>query len=721
MTIIGMLHHRKDPTTVVKAYAFAAIAAAEGAQFYYFSPGEVNFVNRTIKGQVYENGKWMTKIMPFPDVIYNAGSPEKLAKSKNVMKKLKNDIPFTTHSIGNKWSVSRRLKEAKDFANYLIPTEVVKHADHFLHYMSAFEKVVFKPIDGRKGQGIYFIVKDAEQFVVRGHGFYRTFSTAQIEEFIANQLEKETFIVQPYIQSVTKSGQVFDFRLHVQKDGNGEWVITTIYPRVAPKGSIIANINSGGYTNYLDPFLEQEFKQDAYNIRKKLEYFSLALAKHLDELQMEKFGEVIDEIGVDIGMDDNQKIWIYEVNWRPGCPPTFYLEMDVVKNTIQYAMYLANNQEVIKKKIRAVKRSRAKQQDQIPIIGITGSAGKTTTKAFLASILSKKWNVFESKDYWNTTEHTKKHAAEINASHQAVVLEYGMAYPGVITEHCNIIKPNMSIVTNIGLAHVGNFNGDPRGVAKAKSELIHGMDQTGILCVNRDNDNSKYLETDNFKGKIVTVGIHRHAHYRAYDVQYAENGMNFKMKLHNEEIELFIPIFGEHHIYNALSAIAIADQLGFTPMEIKTGLIFKKPPRRLTIYDCKDHIKLIDDTVHSHPEGVRAAIDVLTNIAKKRKIAIIGQMRELGNLREAEYQKVGEYVQQQGIDILITYGFRTEEIGAHAIAKGMIASNVHHFTDREKLHALLGNLLQKEDTILIKGASKTNMFETVQFIDRTFR
>lgn len=720
MTIIGMLHHRKDPDTVMKAYAFAAVAQAEGAKFFYFSPGEVNFLNRTIKGQVYEKGEWQTKIMPFPNVIYNAGSPEKLSKSKETIEKLKKEIPFTTYSIGNKWSVNRRLKEAKDFASYLIPTEVVKSAEHFFKFLSAFEKVVFKPIDGRKGKGIFFIVQEGGRFAVKGEGTNKIYEKSQLNGFIKQKLSKETFIVQPYIQSVTKTGQVFDFRLHVQKNGDGEWVITTIYPRIAPQGSIIANINSGGYTNYLDPFLEHEFKEEAFNIRKKLEFFSLSLAKHLDELQMEKFGEVIDEIGVDVGMDDRLKLWIYEVNWRPGCPPAFYLELDVVKNTIKYAMYVAKNQRTIQSRIKEAKRKRSAGKQATPIIAITGSAGKTTTKAFLSSILSKKWNVFESKDYWNTTEHTKKHAAEINSSHQAVVLEYGMAYPGVITEHCKIIQPNMSIVTNVGLAHVGNFNGDPRGVAKAKSELIHGMDQYGVLCLNRDNDNSRFLETRDFKGKRITIGIKKPADYRAYDVQYADQGMSFKLKLQNEEVELFIPIFGEHHVYNALSAIAIADQLGFSPMEIKTGLLFKKPPRRLTIYNCKDNITVIDDTVHSHPEGVRAAIDVLVNLAKHRKIAIIGQMRELGDLREKEYRKVGDYIQQQGIDLLITYGFRTEEIGVQAKRKGMAADKIHHFTDREKLHALLSKLIRKDDTILIKGASKTNMFETVKYIDQNY-
>ena len=101
----------------------------------------------------------------------------------------------------------------------------------------------------------------------------------------------------------------------------------------------------------------------------------------------------------------------------------------------------------------------------------------------------------------------EKHKEEINDTHQAVVLEYGMAYPGIITNHCSIIQPNISIVTNIGLAHVGNFDGDVRGVAKAKSELIHGMDQQGLLIVNQDDDNSRYLETQQFKGKIITVGI----------------------------------------------------------------------------------------------------------------------------------------------------------------------------------------------------------------------
>lgn len=720
MTLIGMLHHRKDPTTVIKSYAYAAVAKAEGVDFFYFSPGAVNFTNRSIKGQVYENGKWVERMMPFPDAIYNDGSPEKLARSKQIIQRLKATIPFTTHSIGNKWNVSERLKEAGEFANYLIPSEIVKNSENIFKFLTAFEKVVFKPIDGRKGKGIFFIVKKDEGFQITRDDHTAHYSKEKLTSLLEEKLATGTFIVQPYIQSVTKSGQVYDFRLHVQKNGAGEWVITTIYPRVAPKGSIIPNINNGGFTNYLDPFLQQEFKEKAFNVKRTLEFFSLALAHHLDELQMVQFGEVIDEIGVDIGLDENQKIWIYEVNWRPGCPPAFYLELDVVIHNIKYAVYLAKNQKVINEKIRALKKKKLAEKGSIPTIAITGSAGKTTTKAFLASILAKKWNVFQSKDYWNTTEHTKKHAAEINDRHEAIVLEYGMAYSGVITEHCSIIKPNISIVTNIGLAHVGNFDSDIKQVAHAKSELIHGMDQNGLLILNKDDANSSYLETNKFKGEIVTVGIQSPAHYRAYDVQYEDNGMSFKMKLQGQEIRLFIPILGEHHVYNALNAIAVADRLGFTPLEIKAGLLFKKPPRRLTIYNCRDNITVIDDTVHSHPQGVKAAIDVLTNIGKSRTIAIIGQMRELGDLREAEYRKVGEYIFEKKVDLFITYGFRTEEMGEQACKMGFPQKNVYHFTDKDKLHQLLAKIIGKNDTILVKGASKTNMFDTVQFLIDSF-
>ena len=720
MTLIGMLHHRRDPETVVKSYAYAAVAKAEGVQFFYFSPGKVDFKTRTILGKVLENGQWQERAMPFPDVIYNAGSPERLAIAKTTISKLREEIPFTTNSIGNKWNVTKRIREAKEFAQYLIPTEIAKSLGAVENAIETYKKIVFKPTDGRKGKGIYVISAKDEGYDVLKDTKVTYYTKPQFHRFLRQQLAEGRFIIQPYIQSVMKSGQVFDFRLHVQKNGEGKWCVTTVYPRVAPIGSIIPNINNGGFTNYIEPFLAQEFPEQAFDIQRMIEHFALALARHLDDIQMTTFDEVIDEIGIDIGLDEQQKIWVYEVNWRPGCPPAFYLELDVVKNGILYAKYLAEHQQQIKQQIQEAK-NRQLEAKKKPIIAITGSAGKTTTKAFIASILAKRWSIFESKDYWNTTEHTARHAQMIEDSHQAVVLEYGMAYAGVIAQHCEIIQPNISVVTNVGLAHVGNFEGDIKGVAGAKSELIHGMDPQGLLILNQDDSNTSLLTMGKFAGTIKTIGIEQQADYQAYDVTYEKEGMSFKVKLQQQELQAFIPILGEHHVYNALNAIAVADQLGFTLAEIRAGLLFKKPPRRLTLYQCKDDITLIDDTVHSHPQGARAAIDVLCSIAKNRKIAIIGQMRELGDLREEEYRKLGAYIQQQGIDVLVTYGFRTEDICEGAIASGMPSHSVHHFINKEKLHLFLKELVGKDDTILVKGASKTNMFETIQFLEQQFK
>ncbi|MEH7492898.1 YheC/YheD family protein [Neobacillus niacini] len=717
MTLIGMLHHRKDPNTVIKSYAYAVVAMAEGADFIYFTPKSVNFDNQTIEGYEYKNGSWQERITPFPDVIYNTGSPEKLEVSKDIINQLKETIPFTTVSLGNKWTINERLIKGKEFSKYLIPAKVLKEWNDLTEFLNLYTDVVVKPMDGRKGQGIYFIKTCDKGFIVNKDSQDKTYTKNELKEFFYTLLEENTYIVQPYIISKTKSGLAFDFRLHAQKNREGKWVITTIYPRIASDCTIVTNINNGGYTNYLLPFLNQEFsEEEAYNIKRTLEYFTLALARHLDELQMLEFSEVIDEIGIDVGLDENQKLWIYEVNWRPGCPPAFYLELDVVRNTIQYALYLANNHDKVKQNIRQFKK-RDMEKRKVPIIAVTGSAGKTTTKSFISSILKTRWNTFESKDYWNRTDHTQIHADLINTSHQAVVLEYGMGFPGVITEHCRIIQPNISVITNVGMAHIGNFDGDIKGIAKAKSELIHGTKKNGILFINKDDENSKLLEIDQFKGKIITIGIKQPADYRAYNVSYSNNGMKFNVKLHNKEWSFFIPIYGEHHVYNALNAIAVADYLGFSPPEIKSGLLFKKPPRRLTVYHLNQSLTLIDDSVHSTPQGVVAAIDVLKNISPSRKIAVLGRMIGLGDRRVEQYQKIGQYLVKQGIDIVITYGRYAKGIGLEAINAGLPPENFKHFLDEEAMHEYLLNVLQENDTILVKGASIMNMFNTVQFLN----
>ena len=346
MCLIGMLHHRKYPEKVLKAYAYSAVAMAEGAKLLFFSPKAVNFEERTIHGYIYENGCWIKTASPFPDVIYNTGSPIKLARSSEIIERLKEEIPFTTYSIGHKMRVYDRLVKAGEFTNYLIPSEILHSTRRFFNFLSYYRKIVFKPVNGHKGQGVTFIEQVRDQYHVLHGGEKNIYIFEEMRHYISTKLREEPYMVQPYISCKTKSGQAYDLRLHVQKNSSGKWVITAIYPRIAPDGSIVANINSGGATNYLVPFLKQEFDSDYYNVKRYLEHFALRLADHMDCIQQECFSEIIDELGIDIGLDDLGKIWIFEINWRPGCPPAFYLELDVVRHMIRYSMYLAQRGEL---------------------------------------------------------------------------------------------------------------------------------------------------------------------------------------------------------------------------------------------------------------------------------------------------------------------------------------------------------------------------------------
>lgn len=338
MTLIGMLHHRLDPNNVKKVYAYAAVAKVEGISFFYFTPGKVNIEKQYILGKIYENGEWIEKEFPFPDVIFNASYPVS-DKAEQIVDYLSDRIPFTSHSIGDKLTVYKRIKHANEFAQYLIPFYNITDIQVFFDMIKHHGRVIIKPLYGHQGGGIISIEKyGINHFEINEAGLVSTINNKQMSDLISSKLQEQDYLVQKFISSQTKSGHVFDFRLHVQKNGEGKWVITSIYPRIGRLGTITSNMGSGGYSTYLDSFLKIEFGDSWYDIQRYLEQFALSFSKHFDSL----YGSVsLDELGIDVGIDENQKLWLFEVNWRPGPPNIFSLELDVAKNTILYAKYLA--------------------------------------------------------------------------------------------------------------------------------------------------------------------------------------------------------------------------------------------------------------------------------------------------------------------------------------------------------------------------------------------
>lgn len=354
-----------------------------------------------------------------------------------------------------------------------------------------------------------------------------------------------------------------------------------------------------------------------------------------------------------------------------------------------------------------------------PIIAITGSAGKTTVKRMVASILRERWVVFESNDYNNTTEKTLEHSKTIGFIHRAAVLEYGMAYPGVITQHCSIIPPSIGIITHIGQAHIGNFDGNLRKLAEAKSELLRGMKPDGLVLLNADDENSRLIQRDGFQGRILTVGIEQPSDYRGENVSCSSKGIAFSLKLDGHPHFFSLSVLGHHNIIHAIFAAAVAHQLGFSPTEIQKGLAnAKMPDHRLALHHLENGICLIDDTVHAHPTAMRAALQVLAGMPCSHKVAILGSMPELGEDIVRYHQELGVYAAGLNPDFLYTYGNTSVHIGAGAVSAGFPAERVRHWTtvQRKDMHRLLADSIPPDTAILVKGSSRSNMYETVKFL-----
>jgi glutathione synthase/RimK-type ligase-like ATP-grasp enzyme len=335
---IGMLHYREHPTDVKKAYPFAAVAKMEGIHFFYFSFKNVDFDNMKINGWIYEEGKWIQKQVEFPAVVINSCNP-KTEKQTKIVRKLKKYTIFTSFPVGNKMKVYKKVKKAKVFAPYLIPSTTLLMSDELISYLKNQPRVVIKPHSGNHGKKVFFIEKTEEQYKVTEGSNTMYMNEKELNRYFQPILTAQKFLMQPFIESKTKNGLTYDFRLHVQKNGEGKWEITLIYPRISGNAKMISNISSGGYRGELVSFLKDEFDEHSKKVKETLEVFALTFPAHFDTLYEHSF----DELGIDVAIDANQRLWLFEVNWRPGSKNR---EFDVAKRLIPYCKYLINENSI---------------------------------------------------------------------------------------------------------------------------------------------------------------------------------------------------------------------------------------------------------------------------------------------------------------------------------------------------------------------------------------
>ncbi|MBM7647424.1 UDP-N-acetylmuramoyl-tripeptide--D-alanyl-D-alanine ligase [Bacillus ectoiniformans] len=363
-----------------------------------------------------------------------------------------------------------------------------------------------------------------------------------------------------------------------------------------------------------------------------------------------------------------------------------------------------------------------------PVIAVTGSSGKTTTKEMTASILHQRFKTFKSRENGNDVWFTSQYVKQIEESDEAIVLEYGMLQAGQIAKHCQLIQPNIGMITNVGKAHIGNFEkrGGLAGVAAAKSELIHGMKQDGWLFINADDENSKLLSISGFQGEVITIGMKGSADYYAKDILYTEDGMSFKVFLNGEYILFTVPIYGVHHIYNALFAIAVTHRLGCSPLEMQAGLDTfcdnYSSYFRLNVHRLTNGMTFMYYTFDAKPCAVKAGLDVLTEVGKGVNIAVLGDMLSLGIYSKDEHLQLGEHAAKKNVNYLYTYGQEGKWIGEGALASGFSKEQWMHFESIEELQGKIIEKAQPQLSILLMGymsienKKEIEMTETVRYL-----
>lgn len=362
-------------------------------------------------------------------------------------------------------------------------------------------------------------------------------------------------------------------------------------------------------------------------------------------------------------------------------------------------------------KIAAYKRSLY----DIPVIAVTGSVGKTSTKDMIASVLETKYNVLKTKGNLNNNIGMPLTILELK-DHDCMVVEMGMNHLNEISYLTKIAKPTIAVITNIGTAHIGNL-GSRENILKAKLEILEGLDKDGVLFINNDND-LLHKEYNNLKNeyKVKTIGIDNISDYMAYNIKEDITGSMFTIKDDNIEENIQVNVATRPFIYNSLMGYAIGKELNIEKDLIKKGISnLKLTDHRLEKKVNQNGVTIIDDTYNASYDSMKSSIELLGK-SSNRKIAILGDMLELGEYSEEIHRKIGEDVVNNNIDILITVGEFSKYIKHEAIKKGFNKNNIYSFEKQEDTYDLLKDILKSGDLVLIKGSHGINLEKVVEEI-----
>ena len=356
----------------------------------------------------------------------------------------------------------------------------------------------------------------------------------------------------------------------------------------------------------------------------------------------------------------------------------------------------------------------------IKVVGITGSVGKTSTKEMVASVLGQKYSVLKTAGNFNNEIGLPLTIFNIREEHEVAILEMGI--DGFEQMHClaKIARPDIGIITNIGCCHLEAL-GDRDGVLKAKTEMFDFMNENPIILLNGDDD--KLCTVEEVDGqKPVFFGLEDSNAYYATDIEsLGLKGTRCTLHLADgNTVTAQIHIPGNHMVYNALAGAAAGCALGLTPEEIKAGIEKLVPVAGRNNLIETEHLLIIDDCYNANPMSMKASLDVLAN-ALGRKVAIIGDMKELGENENSLHFETGIYASEKGIDIICCIGPLAKYMseGAREAKESQDYTEhqiVCYFETKEDFLAQMNTIIEKGDTILVKASNSMKFTEIVELL-----
>lgn len=357
------------------------------------------------------------------------------------------------------------------------------------------------------------------------------------------------------------------------------------------------------------------------------------------------------------------------------------------------------------------------QRQQFPgtVVAITGSNGKTTVKDMTAAVLQQTLMTYKAPGNLNNHIGVPLALLQLEATQQVAVLEMGMNHLGEIRRLCEIALPTIGVITNIGLAHLG-YLGSIEHIQQAKGELIEALDTSSIAIVNADDPRAWALG-QRAAGTLLTFGTTSTADIRGWVREdRGLDGIVGTLTLAGTEHAVTLPVPGAHQIMNALAAAAVGTALSLPAADIIAGLqSYHGTYGRMAVKRGPDGIRLIDDTYNASPQSMHAALQCLaqTRVAGRR-LAVLGDMLELGDRGPTLHEDVGALVAQSGVQQLITFGPLAQHIAQGAQKAGMAAACIHSTTCQDDVLTVLKPLLAPGDVVLVKGSRGMAMERLVQ-------